>query len=479
MNRLMQLAAQLTPCRERPPGEFSMPMKTIPRLALTLLLLAPAAAGLARIGTPPDPRDIYRTPSPEPYYAFPTTWIAPLDERYQRRSEGSAVSLKNGNVLVAWCEMLGASDNARGYIAAVELGPDGRPLGEPRMVIPTPSGGLNALSPALRRMPDGALGMAFSYRQSTKVASRRFARSTDEGRTWSEPVLVSDDSDTYMTGCNDRLTVLSSGRVLAPLHCSDDWDRHHLHVKVAWSDDNGRTWRTTRTKLELPFVRWLDEQGQPTRKIALESGPHEPGIAERADGSLLMTMRTPMGTQFFSESRDRGETWSSPRSLELISPLAPANVSRIPGTDKLLMVWTPNYEAAGRLMGQRNTLMACVSDDGGLTWPHHRRRILIHDARVSTDYPSVLHRDGEVWLTLRVSSGPASCKARPEPRSCAYRSRGSIRRIKRPSPRLPMSGAGEDGGEGGLAAFLRLHPRKSSTVPAPRASPRLKTRRWR
>jgi sialidase-1 len=210
-------------------------------------------------------------------------------------------------------------------------------------VMPTPKGGLNTLSPALRRLPDGAIGMAFSYRMSTKIASRRFARSEDEGRTWSEPILVSDDSDTYMTGCNDRLTVHSTGRLLAPLHCSDDWDKHHLHVKVAYSDDHGRTWTTTKQKLELPFVRWLDDTGQPTRRIInLESGPHEPGIAERADGSLFMTMRTAMGTQFFSESYDRGETWTDPRSLELISPLAPANVSRIPGTDKLLMIWTPN-----------------------------------------------------------------------------------------------------------------------------------------
>jgi hypothetical protein len=57
-------------------------------------------------------------------------------------------------------------------------------------------------------------------------------------------------------------------------------------------------------------------------------------------------------------------------------------------------------------MGKRNTIMACVSDDGGLTWPHARRRVLLHDPRSSTDYPSVLHHNGEVWITLRASSGP-------------------------------------------------------------------------
>lgn len=364
-----------------------------------------AASAIAGAATPPSQYDIYNDRAKEPYYAFRPTWIAPASESYQRRSEASAVNLKNGDVLVAWCDLVGRSDNAKGYISAVALSPTGEPRGEPRIIVPTPPDGLNSLSPALRRMANGEIGMAFSYRMSTKSASRRFAHSTDEGRTWSEPVLVSDGSDAYMTGCNDRLTVHSTGRLLAPLHCSDDWDKHHLYVKTSWSDDHGRTWRTTKSALELPYVRWPTDVGQNQRKIGLESGPHEPGIAERADGSLLMTMRTPMGTQFFAESFDRGETWTDPRSLELVSPLAPANLSRIPGTNKLLMVWTPNYESGKSMMGKRNTIMACVSDDGGLTWPHAKRKIIVHDITKSTDYPSVLFRDKEVWITLRVSSG--------------------------------------------------------------------------
>jgi sialidase-1 len=377
-----------------------------PKTLLSLgCVLSLASAASAAPAAPPSFDDIHALRATTPYYAFPTTWIAPADAQYQRRSEASAVTLKNGDVLVAWCDLLGRGDNAKGFISAVELDAEGKPRGDPLVVVPTPPGGLNSLSPALRRLANGEIGLAFSYRMSTKEASRRFMRSADEGRTWSDPVLVSDGSDPYMTGCNDRLTVHSSGRLLAPLHCSDDWDKHHLHVKTAWSDDHGRTWRTTPEKIQLPYVRWLDETGKPSRKIGLESGPHEPGIAERADGSLLMTMRTAMGTQFFAESFDRGQTWTDPRSLELISPLAPANLTRIPGTNKLLMVWTPNYEFAKGLMGRRNTIAVCVSDDGGRSWPVARRKILIHDPGKSTDYPSVLYHRDEVWITLRVSSG--------------------------------------------------------------------------
>jgi len=382
-----------------------MPLTRVLLRAVAISTLPAGALAGAAPAAPPSFDDIHALRATTPYYAFPTTWIAPPDAKYQRRSEASAVTLKNGDVLVAWCDLMGRGDNAKGFISAVELDAEGRPRGEPRIVAPTPPGGLNSLSPALRRLGSGEVGLAFSYRMSTKEASRRFMRSADEGRTWSEPVLVSDGSDPYMTGCNDRLTVLASGRLLAPLHCSDDWDKHHLHVKTAWSDDHGQSWRTTPAKIQLPYVRWLDEDGKPSRKISLESGPHEPGIAERADGSLLMTLRTAMGTQFFSESFDRGETWTDPRSLELISPLAPANLTRIPGTDKLLMVWTPNYEHAKFLMGRRNTIAVCVSDDGGRSWPLARRKILIHDSGKSTDYPSVLYHRDEIWITLRVSSG--------------------------------------------------------------------------
>ena len=118
-----------------------------------------------------------------------------------------------------------------------------------------------------------------------------------------------------------------------------------------------------------------------------------------------MTIRTAMGTQFKSESFDRGTTWSSPRSMEVVSPVAPAHISRLPGTNDLLLLWTSDYEAKGRLMGERHTIMACVSSDGGASWPHARRKLLVHDSARSIDYPSVLYKNGEAWITLRVSTG--------------------------------------------------------------------------
>lgn len=331
----------------------------------------------------------------ESYYAFAPTEIIPANDRFARRSEASLVELSDGNCLIAYANHTGRSDNDRAFIEAVVLSREGEPVGEPYVIVPAPEHGMNSMSPALQRLPDGRIGLLYSYRLSVTEACRMFAFSNDEGRSWSEPVVVADGF--YKTGCHDRFTVLSSGRLLAPLHCTDNWDKHYLYVQAAFSDDGGKSWRHS-NKIELPFVSWA---GWPSEG---ESGCMEPGVAERADGTLLMTIRTAMGTQFCSESADGGETWSLPRSMEVVSPLAPANLTRIPGTSDLLLVWTSDYNPVQRLGGERHTITACISRDGGRTWPHADRKTLVSDPAHSVDYPSVLYKGGEAWISLRTSS---------------------------------------------------------------------------
>lgn len=360
-------------------------------------------------------------------YAFPLRNVAPATDQIARKSEASLVSLRDGGALLAYASHVGRSDNDRAPLVARKLDAEGRPVTAERVVVPPPEGGFNAMSPALQRLPDGRIGMLFSYRQSQKIASRRFTASSDEGETWSPHVIVADGQ--YKTGCHDRFTVHSSGRLLAPCHCTEDWDLHHLHVRVARSDDAGSTWQLGEP-ITLPYVRWLQSEGPsqtrsqpppdstpaaPGRQAFvqnIESGCIEPGIAERKDGSLLMTIRTAMGTQFKSESFDRGTTWSTPRSMEVISPVAPAHLSRIPGTDHLLLLWTSDFNARAGLFGARNTIMACISRDGGESWPHASRKVLVHDPEHSVDYPSVLYRGREVWITLRTSTGKGVLQGR-------------------------------------------------------------------
>lgn len=360
-----------------------------------------------------------------PTCAFPALPLAPADAAHSRRSEATAVALRDGTLLVAYGRHTGPldpgyaalvnerivrygggsaieRDNDFGEVVSVRLDSSGRRLAGEKVLVPCPPEGLNAMSPALRRLPDGRIGLLYSHRVSPRLASRRFLASADEGRTWSDPVVVAEGG--YKTGCHDRFTILSSGRLLAPIHGGDDFDSHYRKSWVACSDDAGKSWKVG-DALEVPKVSWPDGQ-------FMESGCNEPGVVERADGSLLMTLRTAMGTQFRSESHDGGETWSRPSTLEVPSPNAPAHLSRLPGTSDLLLVWNPNYDSRAPMNGHRHTLLAAVSTDGGRSWPHARRKTLIHDPSRNTDYPAVFFHQREAWILFRQSDHPEVIKGR-------------------------------------------------------------------
>ena len=59
-------------------------------------------------------------------------------------------------------------------------------------------------------------------------------------------------------------------------------------------------------------------------------GLQEPGVVELNDGSIMMFMRTSVGHQCRSISRDCGKTWGPVEPvLEMISPVSPVSVKRI------------------------------------------------------------------------------------------------------------------------------------------------------
>jgi Neuraminidase (sialidase) len=140
-----------------------------------------------------------------------------------------------------------------------------------------------------------------------------------------------------------------------------------------YSDDNGTTWKTSR---EVPNPGKIVTQ--------------EPGVIELKNGNILMFIRTTAGVQYFSCSKDRGETWSEVEPGNLKSPCSPASIARIPSSDDLLVIWNDNG-----VNQKRTPLNIAISRDEGKTWINNR--ILENDPKGSYCY-NAIHFTGKSLL---------------------------------------------------------------------------------
>lgn len=363
------------------------------------------------------------------------TLVGPATAEHPFQSEGTTVRLKDGTLLHAFNLRFGEKDMsqwhahyARTVIAKVLSTDQGRTWSAPEVLFESNTG-INASHPAIRRLPNGELGATYqrintlpadrwdrtNWILSVTSADKIFRHSNDEGKTWSEEILISPSSG-YWTSAHDRLLVHSSGRLIQPLHNNRNFGRSQadcqtdrVETKVAWSDDNGRTWHLSADWLAVTDLA-------PGYTGRFESNFHEVAIAERKDGSLFMIGRTSAGRLYSSESGDRGETWTKPAPTPLLSPEAPANVARLPDSDDLLVMWNSQCVTTySNMLGQRLTLASAVSSDGGQTWGDYREVITIPPNETNPRhgfgpdrvcYPSIFFDSGLAyigyWASARV-----------------------------------------------------------------------------
>jgi sialidase-1 len=279
---------------------------------------------------------------------------------FTRKSEADVVELKDGCLFLAFMEFSGdGSDEAHTRLAAITSRDGGATWGEHRVLADTAPGDMNVYSPNLIRMPDGAILFLFmrQHREPRGTATQYAWRSTDECRTF-EP-LATFAPKRPLGLCNAVVKRLSSGRLLLPLGGLDaDAPRGAGAAGfVLFSDDGGATWREARTRLWLPM-----------------RGVMEPHVEEARDGRIVMVMRSQLGAVFRSDSSDGGETWSLPQSTGLSAPESCPELSRVPSTGDLLLIWnhSPYDPWFASHYGKRSPLTAALSADAGRTWTHVR-----------------------------------------------------------------------------------------------------------
>jgi sialidase-1 len=223
-----------------------------------------------------------------------------------------------------------------GAIAAVRSTDGGRTWSEPTIIIDTP---LDDRDSSVVQLSDGRLLCNFFvYRGETPpegalMAECMVAESTDNGETWSEPWTVAP----HFTGAeavSAPILELDDGDLLMPIYGFDAGEsRANYESGVIRSADGGKTWGD--------YVMIDDDPAH---------AACEPALCKLPDGRILCMMRP---TMVQSYSDDGGRTWTEPNQVGFRGD-APDVIH----TSEGLLV------CAARLNGTS----AIVSDDLGETW---------------------------------------------------------------------------------------------------------------
>ena len=337
-------------------------LKPLPFIFVCCLLLALAVTAGAE--DPPASADIV------------TIDVCPSTPGHFRNDWSLIFPLNDGLLMLAWCEYYatkpsqvtpisedliganklfgGTSDAASCRISGKISADRGRTWGD-TFTLQDNLDTLNVKHPNLLRLasnPNRIL-LIFTKRYREGHEIRLFMKQSDnECENWSEPREISSLPGVHYLMA-DRILQLPTGRIILPTFQSDAW--FPFDAFCYYSDDDGETWETSETKMELT-----------------EHGAQEPTVVHLKDGSLLAILRTSLGTLHKSYSHDNGENWTKPVSTGLPSPASTPLLKTIPKTGDLVLIWNNIYDPKDPEFqngyGPRNPLVSAISKDSGETW---------------------------------------------------------------------------------------------------------------
>ncbi|NSW54479.1 MAG: exo-alpha-sialidase [Armatimonadetes bacterium] len=313
--------------------------------------------------------------------------IAPGTAQNKRNTEGDIIVLKDGTLLCAWSDFYGgAGDDAGARISAVKSIDGGKTWSE-RFTLQENVGKQNVMSVSFLRSKSGDILFFFLQKNSASDLDIYVRRSSDEGETWSDAVLVNAAPGYYVMN-NARVIQLSTGRILCPTSFTEEvWTSQPFRTVVYFSDDDGHTWQRGQGIVECP-----------------KRGAMEPGLVELNDGRVLQIIRTQMGMIWYCTSGDGGNTWTAAEPWTVAAPEAPSTLVRMPDNGDFLLIYNPEVDLKAGHSGPRTPLVAAISSDEGRTWSEPKE---IESNRSATyAYTSVTFHEGRALLTYYVAAGP-------------------------------------------------------------------------
>lgn len=201
-----------------------------------------------------------------------------------------------------------------------------------------------------------------------------FVRSTDEGRTWSVPKLLYDDTSDNRDA---HLVQLNDGTIICSFFNLRLDSAKHGEVRMVKSNDNGQTWDKTS---QLIAKDWFCSAS----------------VKQLSDGSLLQPVYTIVNNKTnstrmgFVRSADKGRTWGSVTRAGLESDFTVNETDVIPLKDGSL------YAAIRGNFKEQILMQYTTSNDLGRSWSPLKAIGFYGDAPSFTRLKS-----GEILLTCR------------------------------------------------------------------------------
>ena len=275
-----------------------------------------------------------------------------------RNDTACVVELDDRRLMVVWHKYEGGTegghDLATCRIYAKTSSDGGMSWQHERMLVDVETGDMNVQAPALALLPSGELLMICLRAHRDDSTTMCLFRSQDNGDSFHEAGRIWQRSTgQWLQGGANSIVILTSGRLLVPCHGGEGGQfKQHNKAWCFLSDDDGHTWRKSQATVDLPM-----------------RGAMEACVAELEGGRLCMSLRTQLGSVFLSYSDDGGETWSLAQTSGLKAPESGTCLRRIPGTNKLLLIWNDGlYDPRHHHYGRRTPLSMAVSQDAGKSW---------------------------------------------------------------------------------------------------------------
>ncbi len=230
----------------------------------------------------------------------------------------------------------------------------GKTWHDPRLLVDVAEGDMNVQAPALLRTADGDLLLACLRAHPKSVSSTMcLLKSSNGGSSFSElDPLWQRSEGQLLQGGTSSLLQLKSGRILLPFHGGAG--TQFRQKNSAWclcSDDGGSTWQRSNA-IDLP-----------------KRGAMEGSVAQLANGSLLMSLRTQLGGPYLARSLDEGKTWGKAVFSGLEGGESGTCLRRLPGSDDVVLFFNNSkFNKQHHHFGERTPLTCARSKDDGRTW---------------------------------------------------------------------------------------------------------------